>query len=108
MQHSKQRAATNDYEIEPVHSRHRRRHSSRTRVKTKTILGDTIDSTCEDDRALASKSKGRRHLYKEIERLMEENRLITAKLEEAEASGNIFSLKKFQSNTRERRSKEFN
>ena len=61
-------------------------------MKPEAGSGDVINSTCEDDRASTEKSKGRRHLYKEIERLMEENRLITAKLEETSAFGKIYPV----------------
>lgn len=88
-QHSKTKVE-NEGELEPVHGiRHRRMHNtSKSLKKIKGDLRKETDSTCEDDRNNGS-NKDKRYLYKEIERLKEENRLITAKLEENGGSGNI-------------------
>lgn len=82
--HSKTKVENED-ELEPAHGiRHRRMHNtSKSLKKLKSGLKKEVDNTCEDDKAtIGTRNKEKRHFHKEIERLKEENRLVTAKLED--------------------------
>ncbi|XP_012253670.2 centrosomal protein of 89 kDa isoform X1 [Athalia rosae] len=83
--HSKRRVLVgDDVDPEPVHrSRHRHKHVSRSRYmpKTKTLANDATDPHPDGERDLIQKSKSKRHLQKEIQRLTEENQNLSSKLE---------------------------
>lgn len=65
-------------------------NTSKSLKKLKSGLKKEVDNTCEDDKAtIGTRNKEKRHFHKEIERLKEENRLVTAKLEDTGESGNI-------------------
>lgn len=74
-------------ELEPVHGlTYCRRKATKTRHsnKSKTKTEDSSINDKSDDK-VSPKSKSRRHLRKEIERLMEENHMLMTKLEDFNA-----------------------
>ncbi|XP_046739133.1 centrosomal protein of 89 kDa [Diprion similis] len=83
--HSKHRALAPDgTDLEPIHrSRHRHKHVSRPRhaPKLKISPNDTQDMNPENENASATKSRTKRHLQKEIQRLLEENETLASRLE---------------------------
>ncbi|KAL2749492.1 centrosomal protein of 89 kDa [Vespula maculifrons] len=88
VKHSKQKGRTTD-EIEPVHGlTYCRRKATKTRHsnKGKVKLDDLSFNDKSDDKISSPKSKSRRHLRKEIERLMEENHMLLIKLEDFNAT----------------------
>ncbi|XP_035727757.1 centrosomal protein of 89 kDa-like [Vespa mandarinia] len=87
IKHGKEKVKTTN-EIEPVHGltycrrkANKMRHSNKGKFK----LDDMSFNDKSDDKISSPKSKSRRHLRKEIERLMEENHMLMMKLEDFNA-----------------------
>ncbi|OXU18654.1 hypothetical protein TSAR_014055 [Trichomalopsis sarcophagae] len=94
--HVRHRSLSNDRGLEPVHGiTHRRRHSSDKKCisKAKSVLKESQSHNYDGDNA-SIKNKNKRCLHKEIVRLVEENRLLTAKLEGTKVDlGNLSIVK---------------
>ncbi|XP_047367861.1 protein Cep89 homolog [Vespa velutina] len=87
IKHGKQKVKTTN-EIEPVHGLtycRRKANKMRHSNKGKCKLDDMSFNDKSDDKISSPKSKSRRHLRKEIERLMEENHMLMMKLEDFNA-----------------------
>ncbi|KAI4482382.1 hypothetical protein M0804_008933 [Polistes exclamans] len=87
IKHSKQKVRNTD-EIEPVHGLtycRRKVNKARHYNKVKLKSDDLSFNDKSDDRISSPKNKSRRHLRKEIERLMEENHMLMIKLEDLNA-----------------------
>ncbi|XP_046415937.1 centrosomal protein of 89 kDa isoform X1 [Neodiprion fabricii] len=91
--HNKHRSLAPDgTDLEPVHrSRHRHKHVSRSRhaPKLKLSPNDTQDMNPENENASTSKSRSKRHLQKDIQRLLEENEKLASRLESSAGDSGI-------------------
>lgn len=81
MQTHKHRFLSNNKEIEPVYGlKHRKKFSNKKCIKSKSSSVKEMNHPNYDGDHSFTKSRSKNCLHKEIARLVEENRLLSAKL----------------------------
>lgn len=81
--------------MEPIHrppQRHRRHHKSRHHSRINGELDESTDKNGKSDGVVLSKKIGKHAMQKKIDKLIEENRMLTMKLERSAANSGEFSL----------------
>lgn len=83
MQHSSRKVSVTENELEPVHKslRYRRFHRTRRHSRVNGEFEEVIDKNRNSDSIALSKKNGKHCIQKKIDKLVEENRILTMKLE---------------------------
>lgn len=94
LQHSDRRISFMESELEPVHKplhRHRRVHKAR-RYSRINELQEQVDKNGNGDTVALSKKSSKRCAQNKVDRLVEESRIVTMKLERADVNPGKFFI----------------
>lgn len=94
LQHSSRKVSVTGNELEPVHKplhRYRRFHRTRRHSKVNEFE-EVTDKNRNNDSVALPKKNGKHCIQKKIDRLVEENRILTMKLENSAINPGKFSL----------------
>ncbi|XP_020282759.1 centrosomal protein of 89 kDa isoform X2 [Pseudomyrmex gracilis] len=89
VKHGSRKISFAENELEPIHrppQRHRRHHKSRHHSRINGELDESTDKNGKSDGVVLSKKIGKHAMQKKIDKLIEENRMLTMKLERSAAN----------------------
>lgn len=94
MQHSSRKISVTENELEPVHKplhRYKRFHKARRHSRVNGEFEEVTDKSKKHDNVALPKKSGKHCIQKKIDRLVEENRILTMKLERSVVNPGRFS-----------------
>lgn len=83
--------------MEPIHKplqRHRRHHKSRHHSRINGEFDELTDKNGNSDSVVLSKKIGKHAMQKKIDKLVEENQILTMKLEHSTTNSGEFSIQR--------------